>query len=164
MSVYTVHEPPLPAGAAAPDPERCVFVRDGFSFWAFLFAPLWMLRHRMWLVLVCYLVVSIGLAVAVTAAGASGSVVSLIGILIALWIGLEAGTLWRFSLRRRGFKEVGVVGGDGREVAEQRFFEMWRRHAGQSVGAAPVPPISTIAVGPQPPDVVGLFPEPGGSQ
>ena len=51
MSSYTVHEPPLRAGAAAPEPERYVFVRDGFSFWAFLFGPLWMLRHRMWLVL-----------------------------------------------------------------------------------------------------------------
>ena len=25
---------------------RFVFVRDGFHFWAFLLAPLWMLRHR----------------------------------------------------------------------------------------------------------------------
>src|SRR5258708_6987549 len=52
MSVYTVHEPPLPAGAAASDVERFAFVRDGFSWWAFLLAPLWMLRHRMWLVLI----------------------------------------------------------------------------------------------------------------
>ena len=57
MSVYTVHEPPLRAGAAASDVERFAFVRDGFSWWAFLFAPLWMLRHRMWLVLIGYVVV-----------------------------------------------------------------------------------------------------------
>ena len=57
MSVYTVHEPPTRAGAAASDVERFAFVRDGFSWWAFLFAPLWMLRHRMWLVLIGYVVV-----------------------------------------------------------------------------------------------------------
>ena len=34
------------------DPERFVFVRDGFHFWAFLLAPLWLLWHRLWLVLV----------------------------------------------------------------------------------------------------------------
>ena len=59
MSVYTVYEPPLKAHQSAPDPERFVFVRDGFSFWAFLLAPLWMLRHRMWLVFLGYLVVTV---------------------------------------------------------------------------------------------------------
>ena len=34
---------------------RFVFVRDGFHFWAFLFGPLWMLRHRMWLETIVYL-------------------------------------------------------------------------------------------------------------
>src|SRR5215469_8153746 len=53
MAVYTVHEPP-PRGAAAPDPERFVFVRDRFSFWALLLGPIWMLWHRMWVVLVGY--------------------------------------------------------------------------------------------------------------
>ena len=33
---------------------RFVFVRDGFHFWAFLLAPLWMLRHRMWLEFIAY--------------------------------------------------------------------------------------------------------------
>ena len=60
MAVYTVHEPPL-RGAPAPDPERFVFVRDGFSFWALLFGPLWMLRHRMWLVLLGYVLLVGGL-------------------------------------------------------------------------------------------------------
>ena len=64
MAIYTVHEPPLRTGAAAPDPERFIFVRDGFSFWAFLFGPLWMLRHRLWLVLLLYIVVSVVLAIA----------------------------------------------------------------------------------------------------
>ena len=55
MSVYTVHEPPLRRYDTAGDPDRFVFVRDGFSFWAFLLGPLWMIRHRMWLVLIGYL-------------------------------------------------------------------------------------------------------------
>ena len=59
MSVYTVHVPPARAQASPPDPERFVFVRDGFSFWAFLLGPLWMLWHRLWLVLIGYLVLVI---------------------------------------------------------------------------------------------------------
>ena len=45
----------------APDPERFVFVRDGFTFWAFLLAPVWMLRHRLWLVLLGYVLVMVAL-------------------------------------------------------------------------------------------------------
>ena len=36
------------------DPERFVFVRDGFYFWAFLLGPVWMLWRRLWLVLRVY--------------------------------------------------------------------------------------------------------------
>src|SRR4051812_7761133 len=61
MSIYTVHEPPS-TQQSAPDPERLVFVRDGFSFWAFLLTPAWMLWHGLWLVFLGYLVVAALLA------------------------------------------------------------------------------------------------------
>ena len=56
MAVYTVHQPPLRATEAALDPQRFVFVRDGFYFWAFIAVWLWMAWHRMWLVLLIYIV------------------------------------------------------------------------------------------------------------
>ncbi len=72
MSVYTVHEPPLRAAGALAEPERFVFVRDGFYWWAFLLTPLWMLRHRLWLVLVIYLVSSAVLETAMRVLGGVG--------------------------------------------------------------------------------------------
>src|SRR5579864_1973343 len=115
MSIYTVHEPPSSAGAAVSEAERFAFVRDGFSPWAFLFAPLWMLRHWMWLVLICYVVAFAGLATLTRMFGVSPAIVSLVGLLIALLIGLEAGTLRRFTLGRRGWKNLGVVSGNDLE-------------------------------------------------
>ena len=56
MTVYTVHEPPPREGEADDRPDRFVFVRDGFYFWAFLLGPLWMLWRRLWLVLLLYVV------------------------------------------------------------------------------------------------------------
>jgi len=166
MSSYTVHDPPLQAGAAAPEPERYVFVRDGFSFWAFLFGPLWMLRHRMWLVLVLYAVISGVFFLVLAIAGASGSIIGLIGFLIELLIGLEAGTLHRFTLRRRGWKNVGVVTGEDREDAERRFFAAWLQAGARPVTPA-VPGPSPLPLPPHQPrtsDVIGLFPEPGASR
>ena len=168
MSVYTVHEPPLRRGAAAPDAERFAFVRDGFSLWAFLFAPLWMLRHRMWLVLLGYVVISVGLQIAVRVLAGSTLLAALVGLFIALLVGLEAGTLRRFALGRRGWKNVGVVSGDDVEEAERRFFDAWVRQraaqaatpaaAASSAARASVAPIPRM---PQASDVIGLFPEPG---
>src|SRR4029450_3830547 len=62
MSIYPVYEPPLKAHESAPNPERFVFVRDGFSFWAFLLAPWWMLRHRLWLALTGFIIPPIALS------------------------------------------------------------------------------------------------------
>jgi hypothetical protein len=164
MSIYTVHEPPLRAGAAAPEPERYAFVRDGFSFWALLFAPLWMLRHRMWLVLVLYLVISVGLEIFIHVAGASAFIVGLVAFLISFLVGFEAGTLRRFTLRRRGWTYVGVVSGEDVEAAERRFFDTWLRRgaqAGAPAAAAPAVPNPHMS---QPVDVIGLFPEPGATR
>jgi hypothetical protein len=166
MSVYTVHEPPRRAGTAAADVERFAFVRDGFSWWAFLVTPLWMLRHRMWLVLVCYAVISAGLATLVRMLGVSGAIVGVIGLLISLLVGLEAGTLRRFTLSRRGWKNLGVVSGDDLEDAERRFFDAWLQRTNSTAGGprAPTPgPASAVPVwrGPSGSEVTGLFPEPG---
>jgi hypothetical protein len=162
MSFYTVHEPPL---RVPPDPERFAFVRDGFSFWAFVLAPVWMLWHRMWLLLAGYVVISVVLEAWVKAFGASTVVAATIGVLVSLLVGLEAGTLRRLTLTRRGWRNVGVVSGDDREDAERRFFDAWIRQAAvhhdvppplpPSVASAAPPPI------PRPPDIIGLFPQPG---
>jgi hypothetical protein len=166
MSVYTVHEPPLRAGTAASDVERFAFVRDGFSWWAFLFAPLWMLRHRMWLVLVGYAVIAVAIEVPVKLSGAPGFAASIIGLLLGLLVGLEAGTLRRFTLNRRGWKNLGVVSGDDREDAERRFFDAWLQRTNATSGGprAPTPGSTSVAPrwrGPLGSDVIGLFPEPG---
>jgi hypothetical protein len=162
MSVYTVHQP-----SASPEAERIVFVRDGFSSWAFLFAPLWMLWHRMWLVLAGYIAIAVVLGTLAIALEASLGADLVIGLLISLLIGLEASTLRRFTLRRRGWVSAGIVSGDDVEEAERRFFDAWLRDSAAR-GAAASPPVPPPATAParmprafRPADVIGLFPDPG---
>ncbi len=167
MSVYTVHEPPPRGADALAEAERFVFVRDGFYWWAFLLTPLWMLRHRLWLVFAIYLVVVAGLDTALHGIGASAFLITVVGVLISLLAGFEAGTLWRFTLRRRRWGNVGIVSGDDLEDAERRFFDSWIR-AASARGAAPSSPPPPPAQRAQPAShgtdtsgVIGLFPEPG---
>ena len=69
MPVYTVHEPPRRDDELLAHTSRFVFVRDGFHFWAFLLAPLWMLRHRLWLELIAYLLLIGGITFALRRLG-----------------------------------------------------------------------------------------------
>ena len=167
MKVYTVHEPRKLTGDSVRDAERFVFVRDGFHFWAFLLGPLWMLWHRMWLVLLGYAVVTVAIQAGLWALGASGAARVAVGLLIALLVGFEAATLRRWTLRKR--VNVGVVVGRDREDAERRFFDAWiarggPTETGRSSLVAPHAANPTPAQPARSPeastDVIGLFPEP----
>src|SRR5437762_13495363 len=112
MAVYTVHQPGAEAERVSSDPERFVFVRDGFSFWAFLLPPLWMLRHRLWLAFAAYAVAITTVEAALRVLGAPPWARIAAAVLLSLLIGLEAATLRRLKLARRGFSNVGLVTGD----------------------------------------------------
>ena len=182
MSVYTVYEPPLKAHESAPDPERFVFVRDGFSFWAFLLAPFWLLRYRLWLAFIGYVIVAIALQIALRWIGDSPTVTVLVAALLSLLVGFEAATLRRFTLSRRGWRNVGLVVGDDIDSAERRFFDAWVSNAWaektwaektwaektwaerSSVGGAPraSSPAMGVPTARRPSsEVIGLFPQPG---
>ena len=171
MPVYTVHEPPPRRDEAAADPVRFQFVRDGFYFWAFLLGPLWMLWRRLWLVLLLFVVGWAILQAGLWYAGATSGVRYAVWFLVALLVGLEASTLRRWTLARRGWTTVGLVAAEDAEDAERRFFAAWSRRAPRTRWDAA--PASTSVHQPaqqQPPSqqpvsqqpvVLGLFPEPG---
>ena len=158
MPVYTVHEPPRKEDDddTLAHSARFVFVRDGFHFWAFLLAPLWMLRHRMWLELIAYLLLIAGITFALQRLGVAESAGFAVGLLLSLLVGMEAPSLRRWKLSRRGFASVGVVVGDDLEEAERRFFDGW---TAREEPARVAPPPSPFAGTPSS-EIVGLFPQP----
>ena len=163
MSIYAVYEPPLRAHESAPDPERFVFVRDGFSLWAFLLAPFWMLRHRLWLAFLAYVVVALALLVGLRLIAASPTLTIVVSALLALLVGFEAATLRRFTLSRRGWRNVGIVVGDDLESAERRFFDAWvNKRSVEKANPEPAasPPAWGAPLSPRTAsEVIGLFPQ-----
>ena len=157
MDVYPVHEPPRRNGDALAHTERLAFVRDGFSWPAFLFAPLWMLRYRLWLALIVYLIIVFALGASTRVLG-DGDWLLATSLLVSLLVGFESSSLRRYGLARRGWKTLGIVVGDDLEAAERRFFDAW------AAGSVPRPPPSPAVepAGPAPSGpIIGLFPEPG---
>jgi hypothetical protein len=167
MPTFTVHEPPVKDDASA-QPERFVFVRDGFHFWAFLLAPVWLAVHRLWFILFCYLVVTVGAVVGMNLLGAPSPVKYLVTFLVALLMGFEAPSLWRWNLTRRKWKTLGFVVGEDAEMAERRFYAQWtdQRSEATPPSSSFTPPALAYSTpvrrgAPTGSDVIGLFPEPG---
>jgi len=166
MPTYTIHAPPQKSGSNARDPERFVFVRDGFHFWAFAFGPLWLLLHRLWLAFVLYVIgyglIGAGLAVL----RAPASVQFFVGLLIAILVGLEAPSIWRWTLTRRKWTTLDYLVADNAEMAERRFFAQWAERPANGSSPASAEPYSvpTRRGPPSASHVIGLFPEPGGQR
>ena len=135
-------------------------MRDGFFWSAFLLAPLWMLRHRLWLALVLYAAVAIAIGTGAQLFRLSAAITAAIAFVVSLLIGFEASTLRRWALARRKWTNVGVVVGDDLELAERRFFDAWLQDELPSRSARPNPAPDLRS--PAPNDVIGLFPQPGG--
>src|SRR4026207_1470086 len=122
MPTYTVHAPqPGWTNDASRTLEQFVFVRDGFHFWAFVLAPLWLLLHRLWLALLIYVVGYGALVSGFVCARVSSNSRLILALLIALLMGFEASSIWRWTLNRRGWATLGFVGAEGAGTAGSRF-------------------------------------------
>jgi hypothetical protein len=118
MRVWTVHVQPIPATGTAGGraPRRApVLVREGFSWGAFLFGPLWLLAHRLWLPALLWFAAAAVLILLARFGGAA--------LLPALQflLGCHARDLQRRALARRGYAQAHVVAERDEELALARL-------------------------------------------
>jgi hypothetical protein len=125
LRVYTVHESKDPPSDRLDRAEALRFVRDGFSWGAAIFAPLWLLLRGFWLALIIYLVLAVGLVIGLQAFGVRDEIQTLIVLALHVLIGFEADTIERWTLKRRGWEMVGTVSGRDVVECERRFFDSW---------------------------------------
>lgn len=176
MPVYTVHGPLADGTDMRSTTDRFVFVRDGFSFWAFVLGPVWLIYRRLWLALVVYIALSVAVAVALSWLHAGSGTRFIVVLLIAILMGLEAASLRRWTFSRGKWRLLDVVVADDEEAAERRFFDRWTMKRTvdfdpSAVDRGAPPPTRNSQGQPfsQPPpvprnDIIGLFPQPGGSR
>ena len=121
MRIYTVH---LPRRGGAP-----VLLREGFSWGALLFGPLWLAAQRAWLPAVLALCLYVLLA----ALPLPASVAWILGLALAWALGLWGHDLVRWSLAQRGYTLAHVVAG---RDADGAFARLLDRRPDLAAGAA----------------------------
>jgi hypothetical protein len=182
MRVYSVH---VSSQANPCDPaafDRAILVRDGFTFFAFLFTAFWFFAHRLWLAGLIVLVLVVGFGAIVSQLELSPLAAFASHLLVSSLVGLEASSLRRWTYARRGMPVVDIVTGIDYEEAEAKAAARWLARAGENrvvdrnvVGRAsgeatarplPVPaaPMHVAQARPAPAasresEIIGLFPE-----
>lgn len=107
--------------SAASDGDA-VFVRDGFSWAAFICGPLWALWFGMWRTVIGLLLLSGGLSGLVFAVGMAEGGELAVTLALQAAMGLWGNDWRRYVLRRRDMAERAVVSGRNTRNAEDRYF------------------------------------------
>lgn len=141
MASYVVMEPP--AGDARG--RDAVLVRDGFHFLAFVFPSIWLFFHRLWLegLAVLLLAMLIGIASSTLFASNAGAFLS---ILVSIYVGLEGSAMRLAAMRRRGWREWGVLEADNPADAELRYMAA----VAEAENESPPPPLKPWGGSPSP--------------
>ena len=109
MKVWTAHErhnfPP-------------VLIREGFSFGALFFGPIWLAANRAWVASSAELILTLLILILLYP---PASIVLVVGL--ALLVGFTGRDLVRWSVTHRGYVETTVVTGGDQYDARARLFE-----------------------------------------
>ena len=163
MASWTVYEPPqLPAGTLAAA-DKAVFIRDGFSWGAFLVPFFWLLWRRMWLVFLAWSAAAVALIALTAYAALPDAVSGIIDLLFGLAFALEAQALRGWSLARKGWHFVAVACGADQAEAEYRYFDRFDVPPPVAAPSGEARP-PRLSAGPRTEAVLGVFPEPHGGR
>ena len=117
--IYTVHvKAGEPRALEAP-----IFVCEGFSFWAFMFGPVWAIYHRLWLVALVLFAVAALFGAASEKQWLDEPSLAVLQIAIGVIVGYHAHDWRRAKLAKRGYIMTDVVASDALLRAQQRFFD-----------------------------------------
>jgi hypothetical protein len=167
VTVYSVYEPISDDADIAARAGKVAFVKEGFAWFALIMPALWLFYHRMWIELIVFLAVFVGLQFAFGFDELGQALFSWVALAITILFAFEANDLRGTNLQRRGYRFAGIVTGRGQSDAERSFFTDWlpqqERAAQQApvkkAAPAPKPPLSSPSSRGADDDVIGLFPQ-----
>ena len=122
MQTYTIY---APIDENRPLIERAMnyqFIKEGFSLWAALFGPLWLLAKGLWLETLAFFAAAIGLTLILQLIGFNEAAISAAMTGTTIIFGFFARDIERLHYERSGFKLISVVNGKTKDECEARYF------------------------------------------
>ena len=117
--IYNVFEKP-----EAPEPtDRMVLLKEGFTFWAFIFGPLWLCAKRQWVLFIAFIAIAMLVRVTTGLLGLPLVIVTVAAFFLHLMLGYHASDLREWTLKRRGYRFAGVLAAESPMHAQRRYFE-----------------------------------------
>ena len=123
MRFYTIHLPARDEGAEDGALGRAVFVREGFNWLAFFFAPFWALAEGLWLAALALIVSLAAIVVVPQVLGLGPLLPVILGLGYGVLAGMSGNDLRRAGLAARGYRLVEVVAAPSRAQALIRYAE-----------------------------------------
>lgn len=122
MQVFTVHCRSENSASLSGLAEDAIFVKEGFSWPAFLIPAIWLIYKRMWWVLLAFVLLQLLITIAAGLVGLDGMTIFLCSLSINLLLGFEGNELYRWSLSRRRYRTSEIVTGADLSGAEHSFY------------------------------------------
>lgn len=144
MKTYTIYAPMEDNRSFEERAMDYHFIKEGFSIWAALFGPFWLLIKGMWLETLGYFLAAIGLTLVLQLLGANEGAMSAF-----LWganfiFAIFARDIERLHYERSGFRLISVVNGKSKDECEALYFRSSHFHSLTS--DEPEPKIETLAI------------------
>ncbi|MEJ2125404.1 MAG: DUF2628 domain-containing protein [Alphaproteobacteria bacterium] len=125
MQTYTIYERYPASEDIEQRASELVFVKEGFSIFAFLAPLIWLLFNRMWWEAAAFFCLMMFLEITVSLLGIGPEITAVISFLINIIFAFEARNLQRYGLERNGYSMIAIVSGRNLDEAEQRFLSEW---------------------------------------
>ena len=119
--IYTAHEKPETAELA----DRVILVREGFSFWAFLFSLLWLLSERLWLASLGYFFLLVTIGYLAEELAFNSLQLAAAQLFLQVMLGCLAYDLKRWTLARHGYRMTGIVAAETDLNALRRYYDAY---------------------------------------
>lgn len=116
--IYTVHA----RGWSPASDADAVFIKEGFSWPAFVFGPIWALWFGMWKTAIFLLVLSIVVSGMLVVLGITEAGELAVTLAFQAAMGFWGNDWRRYALARRDYAERGVVSGRKLADAERHYF------------------------------------------
>ncbi len=166
MVIYSVHEREDEDGDIATRADKIFFVRDGFAWIALVTPLLWLLYHRMWLILAGFVVLIVAIQAGVLVFGLGEERAGSAALVVNGAFAFLANDLRRRTLELQGYSLVELVAGRDLAECEERFFTEWLSkqdvRADEASGAKlkKATVASPLNSSIEAEGVIGIFPEP----